>query len=242
MTPDLRGELARLDPDLLAELNHHGFDADRLIAWSAMLDRGPDQNRVPGEVTAPEPGDVARLPEHDSPPERELAARGMQALAAGELALVVLAGGMATRMGGVVKALVEAVDGRTFMDIRLAERQHWSQVAGAPLPLWMLTSHATDGPIREALGDRLDGVDVDVVRQHVSLRLTPEKTLFHEADGRPSPHATGHGDLVDAIREHGRLQRFIEAGGRYLWIANLDNLERESIPRCSAGTSSTAPR
>ena len=106
----------------------------------------------------------------------------------------------------------------------------------------MLTSHATDGPIREALGDRLDGVDVDVVRQHVSLRLTPEKTLFHEADGRPSPHATGHGDLVDAIREHGRLQRFIEAGGRYLWIANLDNLERESIPRCSAGTSSTAPR
>ena len=109
----------------------------------------------------PAPGDVRELPEHGSAAEQELAARGMQALTAGELALVVLAGGMATRMGGVVKALVEAVEGRTFLDLRLAEREHWSRVAGEPLPLWMLTSHATDGPIRDALGRRLDGVDVD---------------------------------------------------------------------------------
>ena len=224
LTAELRAELARLDPQLLAELGEHGFDPEQLIEWSAMLDRGSDQNRVTGEVTAPDPGDVLPLPEHESDDERRLAARGMQALARGELALVVLAGGMATRMGGVVKALVEAADGRTFLDIRLAEREYWSRAADASLPLWMLTSHATDGPIRAALGDRLDGVDVDVFRQYVSLRLTPEKTLFRDADGRPSPHATGHGDLVDALREHGRLQRFIEAGGRYVWIANLDNL------------------
>ena len=42
--------------------------------------------------------------------------------------MVVLAGGMATRMGGVVKALVEIVPGLTFMDARLAEREHWSAV------------------------------------------------------------------------------------------------------------------
>ena len=178
MTAELRAELARLDPQLLAELGEHGFDPEQLIEWSAMLDRGSDQNRVTGEVTAPDPGDVLPLPEHESDDERRLAARGMQALARGELALVVLAGGMATRMGGVVKALVEAVDGRTFLDIRLAEREYWSRAADASLPLWMLTSHATDGPIRAALGDRLDGVDVDVFRQYVSLRLTPEKTLL----------------------------------------------------------------
>ena len=33
-----------------------------------------------------------------------------------------MAGGMATRMGSVVKALVEALPGRTFLDLRLAER------------------------------------------------------------------------------------------------------------------------
>ena len=30
---------------------------------------------------------------------------------------IVLAGGMATRFGGVVKAVVEAVDGRSFLEI-----------------------------------------------------------------------------------------------------------------------------
>ncbi len=125
---------------------------------------------------------------------------------------MVLAGGMATRMGGVVKALIEAVDGHTFLDLRLAERDHWSRVAGSSLPLWMLTSHATDDPIRTELGSRLDGIAVAAVRQNVSLRLTPEKTLFLDADGRPSPHATGHGDLVDAVRARDRLQRFADAG------------------------------
>ncbi len=224
MSGDLRDELARLDPELTAELSADGFDPEQLIAWSQTIGHGPEQNWVGGTVLPPAPGDVRELPEHGKAAERELAAVGMQALEAGELALVVLAGGMATRMGGVVKALIEAVDGYTFLDLRLAEREHWSRVAGSSLPLWMLTSHATDEPIRTELGSRLDGVAVDTVRQNVSLRLTPEKRLFLDADGRPSPHATGHGDLVDAIRAHDRLQRFADAGGRYLWIANLDNL------------------
>ena len=50
----------------------------------------------------------------------------------GEVGLVVLAGGMATRMGGVVKALVEAVDGLTFLDIRLREMDAVERRYGAP--------------------------------------------------------------------------------------------------------------
>jgi UTP--glucose-1-phosphate uridylyltransferase len=60
--------------------------------------------------------------------------------------------------------------------------------------------------------------------QEASLRLTPEGRLFREADERPSVHATGHGDLPDALRRSGLLDRFLDAGGRHLWIANLDNL------------------
>jgi len=146
------------------------------------------------------------------------------AIERGELAVVVLAGGMATRMGGVVKGLVEAVPGMTFLDARLAEREHWERLAGSPLPMWLMTSHATDHPIREALGDRLDGERVAVFRQGASLRLTPEGRLFREQDGAPSLHATGHGDLPDALRRSGLLERFVSGGGRYLWLANLDNL------------------
>ena len=127
-------------------------------------------------------------------------------------------------MGGVVKALVEALPGTTFLDARLAEREHWQRESGAPLPMWLMTSHATDAPVREALGDRLDGDLVAVFGQQASLRLDPDGRLFRDGDGNPSMHATGHGDLLDALAAGGLLERFLAGGGRYLWIANLDNL------------------
>ena len=48
--------------------------------------------------------------------------QGREAIARGEPALCVLAGGMATRMGVVVEALVEIAPGVTFLDARLAEQ------------------------------------------------------------------------------------------------------------------------
>jgi UTP--glucose-1-phosphate uridylyltransferase len=58
----------------------------------------------------------------------------------------------------------------------------------------------------------------------VSLRLTPEGALFREADGTLSPYATGHGDLSFALRASGALRRFREAGGKHLYVSNVDNL------------------
>ena len=46
---------------------------------------------------------------------------GVEALRAGRVAQVVLAGGMATRFGGVVKGAVEALDGRSFLSWKLGE-------------------------------------------------------------------------------------------------------------------------
>ena len=44
---------------------------------------------------------------------------GAAALREGEIALVVLAGGMATRFGGGVKATAEALDGMSFLEVKL---------------------------------------------------------------------------------------------------------------------------
>ena len=58
----------------------------------------------------------------------------------------------------------------------------------------------------------------------MSLRLTPAGELYFE-DGKPSPYATGHGDLPEALRKSGLLERFLASrGDGYVWIANLDNL------------------
>lgn len=225
MTSRLRETLTALSPELRARLDGHGFDERWFLAQAASLERpGRDDNRVAGVVEPPAPGDVSDLPDPDTPEAARLKELGERALRAGECALVVLAGGMATRMGGVVKALVEALPSKSFLDLRLAGQRALEQRYGTPIPLWLMTSAATDQAIRTALGGRLDGYHRAVFTQSVALRLDSDGDLFTDDDGRPSEYAPGHGDLPDALRRSGLLARFLDAGGKYLTTANIDNL------------------
>jgi UTP--glucose-1-phosphate uridylyltransferase len=222
---ELAEQLKALPDDVKQRLSQHGFDAERLVRLGESLAQGDaDSGVVTGQIEPPAAGDVVTPPEPGTPAYQELAERGAEALRRGEVALVVLAGGMATRMGGVVKALVEALPGKTFLDLRLAEIDALERRYGTAPPLWLMTSDATDEGIRRALGDRLDDLRVATFRQHLSLRLTPEGRLFLDAEGRPSEHAPGHGDLPDALRQSGLLGRFVERGGHTLLLTNLDNL------------------
>jgi UTP--glucose-1-phosphate uridylyltransferase len=238
----LADELASLPSELRDRLEARGFRDDRLLSWAASMGTDRDaRNRLTGEVEAPLPGDVADLPAEGSDEHTRLRALGLDALRAGRVAFCVLAGGMATRMGGVVKALVEALDGKSFLELRLAEQEALERELGAVVPLWLMTSEATYGPIVEALGARRDGERIAVFEQCVSLRLDKSGALFHDAHGEPSVYPTGHGDLPEALAKSGLLERFLEkfsleqdslarhgsssaAPGPWVWIANLDNL------------------
>lgn len=226
MTPptSLDARLAALPADVRALLDRYGFDPARFRSLAEQVATGsPDDNVVSGRLSAPGKDDVQRLP--PAGPERaRLEAAGQEALRLGQVALVVLAGGMATRMGSVVKALVEALPGKTFLDLRLAEIDHLRQAYGAAPPLWLMTSHSTHDPIRAALGARLDGERISTFPQFLSLRLTPSGELFLEADGRPSEHSPGHGDLPEALQRSGLLSGFLARGGRVVMVTNLDNL------------------
>jgi UTP--glucose-1-phosphate uridylyltransferase len=230
---ELRQQLATLPTGLRARLDAAGFDADRLVSLAAPLfahargdsaATGDERNRVRNSVEPPRAEDVTEAPAAGTPEYDRLAQVGLASIRRGELALCVMAGGMATRMGGVVKALVEAFDGRTFLDLRLTENAAWSKRAGSPIPLWLMTSDATDGPIREALSRAGALPHVAVFTQDLGLRLTREGHLFYGADGQPSTYAPGHGDLPDALRRSSLLTAFVNRGGKHVWIANLDNL------------------
>jgi UTP--glucose-1-phosphate uridylyltransferase len=220
----LDAQLAALPSDVRATLERHGFDRTRFFSLAARLASGaPEDNLVRGKLTAPDPSDIVSLP--PSGPERaRLEEIGKMALTEGQVALVVLAGGMATRMGGVVKALVEALPGRTFLDLRLREIDSLEREYGVAPPLWLMTSHSTDGPIRDALGAHVDGERIGVFSQFLSLRLTPKGEIYIGADGRPSEHAPGHGDLPDALKKSGLLTQFVNRGGRVVMVTNLDNV------------------
>lgn len=230
---DLRREVSNIAPSLRKRLAAAGFDEERLVGLAASLQaraRGEStadreqRNQIRGVVEPPRVGDIRDLPAPGSPEHARLAALGAAAIRGGELAFCVLAGGMATRMGGVVKALVEALEAHTFLELRLAENASWSRRAGRPVPLWLMTSEATEGPTREALARAGAPAHIVTFTQDLGLRLTQDGGLFLGDDGEPSTYAPGHGDLPDALRRSGLLSDFVARGGKYVWIANLDNL------------------
>jgi UTP--glucose-1-phosphate uridylyltransferase len=228
---ELRRDLDTLPAALRERLRASGFQDEWLMALAAPLREGTDaatrrrtRNQVRGEVTPPRPDEIPPAPEPGSAEAERLAAIGDAAIRRGELAFCVMAGGMATRMGGVVKALVEAFGGHTFLALRLNENATWSERAGRPVPLWLMTSEATDEPIRRALAELGAPAHVRTFGQGLALRLTPAGGLFRGDDGQPSTYATGHGDVVEGLRRWGLLGELRAAGGKYVWITNLDNL------------------
>jgi UTP--glucose-1-phosphate uridylyltransferase len=225
MTERLSEDLDALPQDVQDKLQHHHFDKARFLELSKRVAKSSaSDNHVKGSLEPPPAEDVVDLPDADSADGRAFHDRGIELLKAGRSALVVLAGGMATRMGGVVKALVPAIEGKTFLELRLAERASLEKKIGRPVPLWLMTSAATDSAIRDALGSQVDGVRTAVFPQRLSLRLTPEGDLFRDAAGKTSDHAPGHGDLLDALKDSGVLSGFLAQGGKTISVANLDNL------------------
>jgi UTP--glucose-1-phosphate uridylyltransferase len=224
--PTLEKDLAALDPDVVQRLAAAGFDRDRFLRLAATLTEGDaatrrrTRNCVRGEVAPPAPNELERLPEDTE----ELRAAGEAAMKRGELAFCTMAGGMATRMGGIIKALAEVFDGHTFLSMRLAENRAACALAGHAVPLWLMTSDATHEGIENALRAADAPAHVAAFMQDLSLRLNPDGSLFRDDHGGPSVHATGHGDLVDALRRSKLLERFVDAGGKYVWITNVDNL------------------
>lgn len=220
----LEAQLDALSPEMKARLDARGFDAQRLLRWAAEMHRGQAaRNVLEGELSPVPLSDMPALPEPGSDEHKWLARLGEEAIGRGELAVCVLAGGMATRMGGVVKALVELTDGFTFLDLELGERKHLRETLGRAPMLWLMTSEPTNAPIEHALKERGNPAGVATFEQFVSLRLSETGELFM-TDGEPSVYATGHGDLPDALRASGLLDTFIGSGGKYVWISNLDNL------------------
>ena len=214
--------LDALPADVKAQLAAASFDRVRLEEWAGRIGKG--DNRVEGVVEPPRPEDIVPAPAAATAEGAAAVERGRTAIARGEVAFIVLAGGMATRMGGVVKGLVEALPGMTFLGYRVREIDVLLQRFGGRVPLWLMTSFATAPAIEQALESVKEGREVSTFMQDVSLRLTPDGHVFKGPDGAPSLYATGHGDLPDALRRSGLLDSFVERGGKTLWIANIDNL------------------
>jgi UTP--glucose-1-phosphate uridylyltransferase len=218
--------LDEVDPETRELLGRYGFDAGRFEELRARVADGslsPASNVVSGRIEPPLPSDLTRLPAPGETGYEEARAAGLVALADGQVAQVVLTGGMATRFGGVVKGVVEVFDGRSFLELKMRETAELAGAVGAHVPVALMTSFATDGVVRTHVAERELGEPL-VFCQFVSLRLRPDGQLFRTADGRVSPYAPGHGDLFEAMRRSGVVASLRDRGVRVVTVSNVDNL------------------
>jgi UTP--glucose-1-phosphate uridylyltransferase len=218
--------MIEVNRDTAVVLERFGFDEvlfERLRARVAAGQLSTATNLVRGSIEAPHPDEVTPLPAPGDAGYDELRGAGLDALRRGEVAQVVLAGGMATRFGGVVKAVLPAVDGRSFLEAKLLQTTTLERALGVAVPIALMTSFATDEAIREHVRRRDLGSPF-VFNQFVSLRLDSSGELFRDAAGRASLYAPGHGDLFQALRRSGTLATLRDRGVRLVTVSNVDNL------------------
>ncbi|MCU0661546.1 MAG: UTP--glucose-1-phosphate uridylyltransferase [Myxococcota bacterium] len=206
---------------ILSENHFATLPFERLARELAEGRLDPGSNRLDGPVQMLPTAQLRPLPEQPSGAYDRLSLIGRRAIEAGRVGAVVLNGGMATRFGGTAKGVARAFTNRSFLDLKLSQIKAAGQ---GRVPALLMNSFSTDAVTRQHLEElRLD-LDVRCFTQMVSLRLTERGELFLGKDGKPSLHAPGHGDFPYALAASGQLARFIESGGEYLTLSNVDNL------------------
>ena len=187
--------LEQVDADTRSILERYHFDEElfeRLRAQVAAGELSPESNYVRGEIEPLRPDELVRLDEAGED-VREV---GVRALRGGEVAMAVLNGGMATRFGGVVKGIVDAYGGKSFLEWKLLQARRVGEELGREVPCVVMNSFATDEATREFISS-LDVPEPLYFKQSVSLRMNRDGSLFIDDDGTAAPYSPGHGDFVD---------------------------------------------
>src|SRR5262245_60845294 len=211
-----------------AFLEKYGFDEQRFRRCQAAIAErrlSEASSIIPKEHLAPvEPNLITVVAERGADRDR-CEKIGREALSKGEVAVVVLNGGMATRFGGVVKGIVEVFDGETFISLKAQDVRRAREHFNAPLPLVLMNSFATHeatmAHVKERRGFGLPEDELMWFVQSVSLRMNPDGSLFIDDEGKPSYHAPGHGDFFKCMRAQGTLAKLRARGVKTLLFSNV---------------------
>jgi UTP--glucose-1-phosphate uridylyltransferase len=153
------------------------------------------------------------------------------------LAVIKLNGGLATTMGlQRPKSLVPARDGRSFLDIIIAQTLALRERNDVRLPLLLMDSEATREDTLAALGQHPelsnDGFAADFLQSMIP-KLDAETLAPVSWPRAPALEwcPPGHGDVYGALRRSGLLAALLERGFKHAMISNSDNLGATVDPR-----------
>ncbi len=170
-----------------------------------------------------EPVDMERLV--DVEVDAEVASEAVR-----HTAVIKLNGGLGTSMGmDRAKSLLCVRRGLSFLDIIARQVLHLRTEYGAVLPLLMMNSFRTSADTMAAL-ERYDDLAVEGLPLEFLQNKEP-KLLESDLSPVSWPQdpdlewcPPGHGDLYTALRGTGLIDTLLEAGYRYVFVSNSDNL------------------
>jgi UTP--glucose-1-phosphate uridylyltransferase len=228
---------ARTSPDhpAVVKLEKAGAHPMELAAFRRRLAQltAPGVGTLPGEELSP----VEPLPRLEDLPEPD-EARTRDVL--DRLAVVKLNGGLGTSMGlDGPKSTLEIKPGRSFLDVIAIQTLALRRSTGARLPLLLMDSPTTRPPSLARLRAH-DGLDDQPLPLDFLQGIEPKlDAATHEpvewpADPQLEWCPPGHGDIYTALAASGIAATLLEAGVRWCFVSNADNLGARPDPRIAA--------
>ncbi len=213
----LAGQIREIDFDLIARVYRHRHDQSGI---RELADR----------ASSP-PGIRIRRKAEGQPTAAEARERGVQAIAAGELGVILVAGGQGTRLGFAhPKGMfpMGPVSERSLFQIFVEKILAVGQRYGVRVPLYLMTSPATHDETVEffAENDRFglaeDDLTIFCQGTMPAVDAATGKVLLAEKD-RVAVSPDGHGGTLAALHRHGILDEFAQRGVRHLFYLQVDN-------------------
>jgi UTP--glucose-1-phosphate uridylyltransferase len=153
--------------------------------------------------------------------------------------VIKLNGGLGTSMGMErAKSLLEVKDGRSFLDIIVAQVLELRRRHGARLPLVLMNSFYTREDTLAAL-ERYEELPADVpldFMQNKEPKIRVDDLHPVEWPDEPALEwcPPGHGDVYTALQTSGMLDALLEHGYEHAFLSNSDNLGAVLDPRILA--------
>jgi UTP--glucose-1-phosphate uridylyltransferase len=209
-------------------MNSNGYDVDLFERLKAAYRRGemPDRGVM---LTSRRLTPRAEASTYGSP---DFEQAGLDKVARGEVAAVVLAGGLATRFGGLAKAAVEIEPGWSLLRVKLELVARLARAVGRKIPTWIIVSQSSRSAVVGVLEQDAfdDDLEVDLLQQGLLPQLDVEGELLVNADGHLSFNPPGHGESLKLLGRHCRQQGNERI--QHMMISNIDNLLGSLQPEC----------
>lgn len=209
--------------NLLETYNYPKKEIENLIELYKKGQFSTENNIIKESVTyAPEDA-FLKIPEESTEEYDALRAAGERSINMGQLGIVVLNGGMATRFGGRVKGTVEVFEGKSFLELKIRDVCKISE----KIKIFIMNSFSTEQKTKQLCLEKKEfGVksSITMFNQFIAPRLNMDGSYYQSEDDLCSFYGPGHGDFPYALKASGCLDSFIDGGGRYIFFSNVDNL------------------